>query len=784
MLRALRDRDLVVREGTDEEGGLRALLADRPEAAGHGAAGTARGSRPTTRYGLPQHLSTARPRPGSSGAAEPLTYLLLGGCVTQFTEEPLVSLGREQGLDVRTEHLWPGSTRDMSRAVARVRPDVTVYQAGVQPFLSALWDGAHTQDSEERGRTLSLMKSALSINITALADALDGRLGLVHNFGPPALSPFGRFDFAEEYGFRRVVAELNAHVDHCVRRHPNLMVVDEERLVARYGAATLFDDLVFPFGHHGGSLDPADERPHQLPALGEAPAGEYLACHRAHRAAGQIKLVVTDLDGTLWPGIAADDGFDWLDGDATSRWVHAGLHQALSVLASRGVLLATSSKGDAEATLGAWKGHGGSGRPLLGPDDFVLHSINWRPKSAGIAELCTRLGFAPEQVLFLDDNPVERAEVSSALPGLQIAEGPVHTFREQLLSSPALESGRRTREAAQRTHTTRAMLRRRELGATMDREEFLRSLGIGLRVARAGEEHLARASELFNRTNQFTTTAWRTTPEELRRLLAAPDTRLHLAFASDRFADYGLTGACLVQGRTVTAFVLSCRVIGLDIAVPFLAAALRDGALQDGPDGPGLAGVRGRFVSTDRNTPGPGAVPGRRFRSGRGRRAGRVRPDRREPAPGPGGPARRGHLGALVQGAREPGPETAEPDRTIHTRGESTCEQWSQAAPVSWDRTCASGSWPRGRRSSAWTTSPPGGPRTSPTCWTTLDSVSCSWTSPRASTCPAGSTRSTTWRRPPLPPTTSGSRSKPCSSARTAPATRSNSPGATTRASC
>ncbi|MFG2714930.1 HAD-IIIC family phosphatase [Streptomyces goshikiensis] len=625
VLRALRDRDLVVPEGTDEEGGLRALLADRPEAAGRGAAGAAgtagtggaaRGSWPTTRYGLPQHLSTARPRPGSSGAAEPLTYLLLGGCVTQFTEEPLVSLGREQGLDVRTEHLWPGSVADMSRAVARVRPDVTVYQAGVQPFLSALWDGAHTQDSEERGRTLSLMKSALSMNITALADALDGRLGLVHNFGPPALSPFGRYDFAEEYGFRRVVAELNAHVDHCVRRHPNLMVVDEERLVARYGAAALFDDLVFPFGHHGGSLDPADERPHQLPALGEALAGEYLACHRAHRAAGQIKLVVTDLDGTLWPGIAADDGFDWLDGDATSRWVHVGLHQALSVLASRGVLLATSSKGDAEATLGAWEGHGGSGRALLGPDDFVLHSINWRPKSAGIAELCSRLGFAPEQVLFLDDNPVERAEVAAALPGLRIAEGPVHTFREQLLSSPALESGRRTREAARRTHTTRAMLRRQELGATMDREEFLRSLGIGLRVARAGEEHLARASELFNRTNQFTTTAWRTTPEELRRLLAAPDTRLHLAFASDRFADYGLTGACLVQGRTVTAFVLSCRVIGLDIAVPFLAAALHDGAFQDGPDGPGLAGVRGRFVATDRNTPARELFPDAGFDPG------------------------------------------------------------------------------------------------------------------------------------------------------------------------
>ncbi|MCY0953002.1 HAD-IIIC family phosphatase [Streptomyces sp. H27-S2] len=596
VLRALVDRNLVVPAGADEEEALRTLLADRPEAARSSLTGRT-GSWPTTRYGLPQRLTAPSARHGSE-APEAVTYLLLGGCVTQFTEEPLLALGREQGLDVRTEHLWPGSVRDMSRAVARVRPDVTVYQAGVQPFLSALWDGAHTRDDGEREQSLTLMKSALSVSITALADALEGRLGLVHNFGPPALSPFGRFDFAEEFGFRRIVAELNAHIDHCVRRHPHLMVVDEERLVARHGAAALFDDLVFPSGHHGGSLDPSDERPHQLPALGHALATEYLACHRIHRGAGRIKLVVTDLDGTLWPGIAADDGFDWLDGDATSRWVHVGLHQALSVLKSRGVLLATSSKGDARATLGAWEGHGGA-RQLLGPDDFVLHRINWQAKSAGIADICARLGFAPEQVLFLDDNPVERAEVAAALPGLHVAEGPVHTFRDLLLSSPALESGPRTQEAARRTDTTRAMLRRQDLGATMDRDGFLRSLEIGLRVERGGERHLARVCELFNRTNQFTTTAWRTTPEELRRTLAAPDTRLHVAFASDRFADYGMTGACLVQDGTVTAFALSCRVIGLDIAVPFLTAALRDGA----GGGRSLAGIRGHIVATDRNTP-------------------------------------------------------------------------------------------------------------------------------------------------------------------------------------
>lgn len=596
VFQALTDRRLIVPDGTDEAAVLRASFADRPESSGQDPAGASAGSWPVRHYGLPQRLTSAAAADRGPGAR--VRVLLIGGCVTQFTEEPLHALGRDLGLDVQTEHMWPGPSAGLARAIARSRPDVTVYQPGVQPFLTGLFDGAHTLGDEERARTLALMKNALTVAVRALAEALDGSLGLVHNFGPPALSPFGRFDFAEEFGLRRVVAELNAHIDHCVRRYANLMVVDEERLVARHGAPALFDDLVFPFGHHGGSVDPLDERPHQLPALGRALAGEYLACLRAHRAAGRIKLVVTDLDGTLWPGIAADDGFGWLDSDATSRWMHVGLHQALSVLKSRGVLLATSSKGDAHATLGVWEKAGS--RLLLTPDDFVLHRITWEAKSAAVADICARLGFAPEQVLFLDDNPVERAEAAAALPGLHIADGPVHSFRELLLSHPALEGGRRTREAARRTETTRAMLRRAEPAADMDRDAFLRSLDVKVRVARAGEEHLDRVAELFNRTNQFTTTAWRTTPGELRRVLAEPDACLYTAHVSDRFADYGMTGACLVRGGEVAAFALSCRVIGLDVAVPFLVAAVRDGA--DG-DPALLAGLGGRIAVTDRNTP-------------------------------------------------------------------------------------------------------------------------------------------------------------------------------------
>jgi FkbH-like protein len=253
------------------------------------------------------------------------------------------------------------------------------------------------------------------------------------------------------------------------------------------------------------------------------------------------------------------------------------------------VLLATCSKGTEAATMRVWDA--APAGPLLRPDDFVLHRINWDAKSANIADICDRLGVAPEATLFLDDNPVERAEVRRHLPGVRVPELAVWQFREFLLTEPGLEAATATDESRQRTETTRAMLRRTELieegGA-----DFLRELDVVARVWRAEAADLPRAAELFNRTNQFTTTAWRTTEAELAAL-TGDGAELYLMAVTDRFAEYGTVGACLIAGSTVQALAVSCRVIGLDVGAGFLATCL--GGRPD------QAGVTGRIVRTGRN---------------------------------------------------------------------------------------------------------------------------------------------------------------------------------------
>lgn len=517
----------------------------------------------------------------------PVKALLIGGCVLQFAAGELVRAGRGRGLAIVPVHEWPAVRGRLKDLVGRHQPDLVVLQPTVLPFLTGLWDDVVFLTGAERRRRLEVMKRALTGAIGELADAVGGRCALVHNVAPPAVSPFGRFDFRQDTGHREIIAELNRHIAEQVRPHPSLFVLDEERLAVRYGAAALFDDLLFPYGHHGGRPDPAVDAPHELPALGAALAAEYVAGYLTHHGLGRFKLVVVDLDDTLWPGIAADDGFGWAQADSTSRWIRLGLHQALRILKHRGVLLATCSKGTEQATLGAWDGIPAG--QWLRPDDFVLHRINWEPKSANLADLCERLGVAPSAVLFLDDNPVERAEVRRRLPGVVVPDLAVHEFREFLLTEPGLETGTATAEARQRTETTRAMLRRAE-GAG---DDFLHELGVTARIWRAGSDDLPRAAELFNRTNQFTTTAWRTTEAELAALLASGH-ELRLMAVADRFAEYGTVGACLIgDDDTVTAFAISCRVIGLDVAPGFLASCVREKC----PPG----AVTGRIVATERN---------------------------------------------------------------------------------------------------------------------------------------------------------------------------------------
>lgn len=594
LLAFLRARELVVPEEFDEEAAVRARLASLDDADAAGAPAAPRWP-PPTHYWSPQALSPDHFREQPAGEERPpMRVLLVGGCVLQFLEDELVRAALERGFDAQVRHEWPPLSEPAVKSVERFDPHLVVFQPTVHPLMTALWDEGALVEPAERERRLRHLEEALATSIGHLMEAIGHRLAVIHNFAPPAVSPFGRIDFRTPVNFRHVVADANRRVDEIAAGYENAMVLDEERLAAMHGSAALFDDLVFPFGHHGGAPDLERDDLSQRRFVSRVLADEYLDCFELHHGPERIKCIVTDLDGTLWPGIAAETGFAWLEGDSTARWTALGLHQALKLMKSRGILLAACSKGTEEVTLAAWRR---ARHPLmLDPSDFVDLRIDWRPKSSNLAELCEALALAPERVLFLDDSAVERAEVRAHVPRVRVPEVEVHEMRRYLLTSPHCEVPRITAESRTRTDTTRAVLARRSIEPGTDMASFLRDLEIELTVRHGERADAARIAELLNRTSQFTTTRLRLTEAEVGSLLESPDADVLVMSVRDRLADYGTAGACVIEGDAVTALAVSCRVIGLDVALPFLVTCLR----RTGRD---RAAVRGLLVETPANAP-------------------------------------------------------------------------------------------------------------------------------------------------------------------------------------
>lgn len=567
---------------------------------------------------LPERLDRSLPE----RASEPLTILLLGWCAVQSLRPVLAAAAAARGFQAAIQVGFP----DDVHLIDTLAPDVTVLQLSHRLILAPVLDGLHLLPPAEIEDRITGAEAAIRSAVEKATARTGSRLLLVQGIAAPQVSPFGAADFRHAPSVSDVAFRLNRAAREATARHADALFVDEEALAASFGKRWLMDDLVSTFSHHGllgyppgGVADEAPEDGKGLPEPAAAAASRttfhrlvsdaYLDLYAVWRGRDAIRCVVTDLDGTLWPGRIADESFDFTDERLVVPLMYgryAGLHQALQVLRSRGILLAAVSKND-PGVLARWRpdllplglgvraeerGH------LLRPDDFVAVCLSWEPKSAVIRRLTVELGVAPGQVAFIDDHPVERAEVRQALPDVLVLGDDMARVRETLLTSPRFQVLEVSPEARRRTETTRARLEREAARtAAPDAGEFLKSLAVHcvVRVER-DTARAARISELLRRTNQFATTAQRPSAAELVALMGRDGAAVASLHVRDRFADYGLVGAAVVEGAAVTAFAISCRVIGLEAEIPLLRRALELA-------GRGGAAVRMLFASTERNLP-------------------------------------------------------------------------------------------------------------------------------------------------------------------------------------
>ncbi|MFI5819285.1 HAD-IIIC family phosphatase [Streptomyces rishiriensis] len=276
----------------------------------------------------------------------------------------------------------------------------------------------------------------------------------------------------------------------------------------------------------------------------------------------RIKCVVWDLDGTLWDEIAVESATDALP---TPR---AGTLAAIDALAALGVLSSIASR-SAPSVLDRLEAV-----PAL-RSRFLAPQVSWQDKSESLRTIAKDLGIAVDALLLVDDSPYERAEVEALLPG-------VRTLAPEDVPAllAAFEGREVTPESRERVRRYRTEETRRAEGERFQgsREEFLRWCDMRLTVGAATPGELPRALELAARTHRLNSSGL--TPDRLRELAAAQGHEVYTARMTDRFGEYGVIGAALVD-RTAPArwsvplLALSCRVAGRGAAAAFLFRLMR-----------------------------------------------------------------------------------------------------------------------------------------------------------------------------------------------------------------
>jgi FkbH-like protein len=247
-----------------------------------------------------------------------------------------------------------------------------------------------------------------------------------------------------------------------------------------------------------------------------------------------------------------------------------GLMETLLYLKKRGILLAIISRNDEQFILTNWNKIV-QGQMALA--DFAAHKINFRSKAENLAEILREVNLRPQNVVMIDDHPVERAAIRAGLPGVRVLGRHPYYLKRILLWSSETQQRLITSESSRKTEMVQAQLQRESVRKTLSHQEFLQTLGLrlSLSVLRDTKDlNMNRALELFNKTNQFNTLGARYTLEQCHQHFAA-GRRLHILQAEDRFTQYGLIGAAWVRHNCVEHIVLSCRALGLGIEDAFLA---------------------------------------------------------------------------------------------------------------------------------------------------------------------------------------------------------------------
>ncbi len=258
----------------------------------------------------------------------------------------------------------------------------------------------------------------------------------------------------------------------------------------------------------------------------------------------QIKLIIWDLDQTLWDGILSDH----------NACMPEENRQLIKNIIDSGVMCSICSKNDESEVNNFLKEQGID-------DLFVFKSVNWTPKGDRVRQIIKNMSLRPVNVLFIDDNESNLAEVQSACKEIQVTN--VFALKKMREFYENTEKKDRTHKRLNQYKLLEKKLKfKAEAGSN---EEFLYKSNIQVRICDDCDKYIDRIEELVLRSNQLNFTKRRDNKEQIAALLSEDDVRTGCVTVQDIYGDYGIVGFFAIRGNHCVHFTFSCRIMNMGV---------------------------------------------------------------------------------------------------------------------------------------------------------------------------------------------------------------------------
>jgi len=518
-----------------------------------------------------------------------------------FTAEPIVPLLRAEafayGIDLEV-HIGDFNTHvqdllDSQSSLYRFAPNAVVLGVLSDQAAPKLWRDFADLASEAADEEVRGVIHSYEQWISAFRKHSQAAL-IVHNLERPSFPSLGVLDSQSEAGQSGRIRQINRDLQRIAAEFHGVYILDYDALAARHGGENWHDERKW------------------LTARLPIAAGYLLEMAREWMrfivplAGRTAKVLVVDLDNTLWGGVVGEDGVAGIQvGAEYPGAAYQSLHRALLDLSRRGILLAVCSKNNLDDAMEAIEKHPGM---LLRAKHFTALRINWTDKAQNLREIAQELNVGIDALAFLDDNPIEREQVRAALPEVTVIDLPKNPLEYASAVRNCAAFERLTLSAEDRQRTEMYAVQKERAGAERDfqsKEDFFRFLEQEAELEPVSKMTLARVAQLTQKTNQFNLTTRRYTEAQIAEMAKRPDSHIFSIRVRDRFGDHGLVGVAITRDKDndkdeqceIDTFLLSCRVIGRTVETALLAHLAESAAQR------GRKRLVGWFLPTKKNSP-------------------------------------------------------------------------------------------------------------------------------------------------------------------------------------